>query len=1000
MEMLYTGKKFLFLAAFIFAANIYGQGTIKGVVTDSLSHDPLVGANVFLVGTALGAAVDIEGNYVIADVPAGKHTVRFSYVGYKSKEITINIKSNSTVSLNMQLVPAAVIGKEVIVSAQAEGQAAAINQQLNSNSIVNVVSEQKIQELPDANAAEAIGRLPGVSLTRSGGEANKVILRGLSSQFTTVTIDGVRIPATDATDRGVDLSVLSQGSLSGIELFKALTSDQDADAIAGTINLVTKKAPEERLVRVDVTGKYNGLDKSVNQYNFEGRYGERFFNGAFGVQAIGNVERTIRSHEYYKYGYDQSINNYSDYIINDFTIQYQNEVRTRNGGSILLDLNTPDKGSIRFNNQYSETGRDYVNNQRDYPYESGITYDYEDVQTKIKEFTSNLFGNNNLFGLSVDWGFAYSQSKNETPLDWLMEWDEASSSSGGKLISGMQNVPQNLLKGPVQDWAQYSLNNFNVAALGNAEDQPTANFEKNRTAHLDILKSYNISNSLAGEFKFGAKVRSDSRYYNSFQYRDAYYLSRVSPYIRTADGKFVATDFTGTRFAGLEGSQSVPMSYFLDNPIKSRDVFNLYDMNPLINQDAIEEWRSLNINGYQAAINDPQAASFLNNLLQQDNDYNLTENVYAGYLMNTLDLGHIVSLITGVRLERDDDSYTGKYSLNTLGTSAVVPSKGELTDITTPHQETNIMPNVQAIIRPTDFWNLRLASYRALARPNFSDRLPKYVAIIASNKELHIGNPDLKNAKAWNYEIENQFYGNDIGLFSVSVFYKEIKDMFISVDGLQTSGTQFLDSLGINWHRFVGNNFTISSNYNLYTEYNNDKPTKVWGVEVEHQANFRFLPGLLKNIILDYNFSFVRSETWVTNNAVIDVPRPPLPPIKKTVIVSEKQKLADQPNFFMNADLGYDIDGFSFRISVFHEGAYNTSFSSDERSDVQVNAFTRWDIAIKQEITDHLSAFLNLYNITDAEDSRDYLNRIEIRQLPYDSQRYGRTAEFVLRYEL
>ena len=72
----------------------------------------------------------------------------------------------------------------VIVSAQAAGQVAAINQQLSSNTIVNVISEEKIQELPDANAAEAIGRLPGVSIQRSGGEANKITLRGLSDKYT------------------------------------------------------------------------------------------------------------------------------------------------------------------------------------------------------------------------------------------------------------------------------------------------------------------------------------------------------------------------------------------------------------------------------------------------------------------------------------------------------------------------------------------------------------------------------------------------------------------------------------------------------------------------------------------------------------------------------------------------------------------------------------------------------------------------------------------------
>src|SRR5690606_2110580 len=130
-----------------------------------------------------------------------------------------------------------------------------------------------IQELPDANAAEAVGRLPGVSVQRSGGEANKIVLRGLSDRFTSITVNGVRLAATDADARGVDLSTIAQGSLAGIELYKALTPDKDADAIAGSVNFVTKTAPRERLLRVDARGAYNDLDASFGQYDFALRYG-------------------------------------------------------------------------------------------------------------------------------------------------------------------------------------------------------------------------------------------------------------------------------------------------------------------------------------------------------------------------------------------------------------------------------------------------------------------------------------------------------------------------------------------------------------------------------------------------------------------------------------------------------------------------------------------------------------------------------------------------------
>ncbi len=253
-------------------AVMLGQNVLRGVVTDSTSHENLVGVNVVIVGTGLGSATDLNGEYRISGIPGTIVQVRVSSIGYEPKVKDVNFSRNASVQLNVELVPTVIIGKEFVVTAQRKGQIAAINQQLTAPTITNVVSEEKIQELPDANAAEAIGRLPGVSLLRTGGEASSVVMRGMSGKFSLVTIDGVRMAPTSDINRSVDLSTISQGSLAGIELSKALTSDKDADAIAGSVNLVTKKASSARMFRIEPKGSYNAMDKSANQYNASGRY--------------------------------------------------------------------------------------------------------------------------------------------------------------------------------------------------------------------------------------------------------------------------------------------------------------------------------------------------------------------------------------------------------------------------------------------------------------------------------------------------------------------------------------------------------------------------------------------------------------------------------------------------------------------------------------------------------------------------------------------------------
>ena len=191
-------------------------------------------------------------------------------------------------------------------------------------------------------------------------------MRGLSDKYVSVTIDGVRIPSTDAIGRGIDLGTISQNSLAGIELYKALTADKDADAIAGSVNLVTKKAPSKRQLKSILKGGYNGLMQSAKQYDFSLKYGERFFDDLLGVQLDGNIESNIRSNEVTDIDYDQTANNQTTYFINNFSLRFIDEERKRNGLNLILDYELPDEGNIMLNSNYNSTSRDFTSS-RNYP---------------------------------------------------------------------------------------------------------------------------------------------------------------------------------------------------------------------------------------------------------------------------------------------------------------------------------------------------------------------------------------------------------------------------------------------------------------------------------------------------------------------------------------------------------------------------------------------------------------------------------------------------------
>jgi len=285
----------------------------------------------------------------------------------------------------------------------------------------------------------------------------------------------------------------------------------------------------------------------------------------------------------------------------------------------------------------------------------------------------------------------------------------------------------------------------------------------------------------------------------------------------------------------------------------------------------------------------------------------------------------------------------------------------------------------------------------------------RYVAKSASGNTLAMGNPNLLNATAWNFEVQNQFYSNTIGLFSFSFFYKNIINMLQTIPGVQLNGTSIIDSLGVPWRSFSPSGKWVfgTSDYTLTYPYNSNKPTKVWGLEVEHQTNFRFLPGLLQNIVLNYNFSIVRSEAWVTSSKVVSYQDSTLLfghwihiTKSKNVLIDEKQKLQNQPEFFANISLGYDIDDFSFRISCFYQGQYNYSFSSNQRSDVIQNSFTKWDLVVQQKFNKNITVRLNIDNLTNTQTGQSYADRITGWTLPYNDQKYGMTADLGVRVDL
>ena len=290
-----TVTKYILLSVITLAVGFSQSVTISGVIKDSGTKKPLVGANVFIKETSLGTATIDNGSYKITNVNPGTYILKATYIGYESKEVEIAISAGETLEQDLELNYKTIEGKAIEVTAQARGQMDAINKQLKAKSIKNIISSDRIQELPDANAAEAVARVPGVSIRREGGEGNKVVIRGLSPKYNKITVNGTNLASTDADDRSTDLSMISQYMLEGIEVTKAGTPDQEGDVLGGTVNFKLKKAKPGIHGNLVTQGMYNGLKETQDDYKLVFDLSNRFFNDRLGVLAQLDMENRNRS---------------------------------------------------------------------------------------------------------------------------------------------------------------------------------------------------------------------------------------------------------------------------------------------------------------------------------------------------------------------------------------------------------------------------------------------------------------------------------------------------------------------------------------------------------------------------------------------------------------------------------------------------------------------------------------------------------------------------------
>jgi len=965
-----TSYMFFAVLITILAGQLYGaNGRIDGKVVDATTGEPLMGANIILEGTSLGAASDMDGNYIISNVPAGTYTLKVSYIGYKMVTYTIPVRENQHIEQNIEMEAVTVSADEIVVTAQASGQNAAINQQLSSNKIVNVVSSARIQELPDANAAESIGRLPGVSLIRSGGQATKVVLRGLSPEYSQITMNGVPIPSNEGGNefgggRGIDMRMISSRSLDGIEVYITNTPDMDAAVLGGTVNLGIRKArnviPGGSLlpsyipaISFQAQGGYKDLTNEYNNYKFDLGLEKRFLDDRLGLFVQGIIQQQNHTSNSLDANYDQIARtiNPDSLAMTSLNLYFRPRIEKRYNGTVTLDYDIPD-GNIAFTNIFSQSDSKTHYFQQQYGLERGgnnIHYYVNESPNQLNLITNILNFDQKTSLVDIDASFSHSYTENVSPDSWTITFEQ--------LSAGTNQIDDKLSPVKIAELAHQRVNMEDLL-MRNVETSSSFTKQRELRGSIDLTRDFNIADFLSLELKAGGMYSYTNRSYDRTHGYGFVWFGEVGeriveayPYLSTEWGVIPGAREDLLIAAFMDPNMNV--GTFLNGDFTFDNKLDLGIMRGI--RDIVVDYGN-NLTGAPTG----GAGAWVPNMFDnQARDYSGNEKRSAGYLMSTFHIGQTLTLMAGARYQNLTTAYKASRFYNA---SATNPFPRELPHIDTTVTKTHgyWLPAVNIKFDPMPWLSLRGAYTNTLAYPNFRAITP---IIDVYSGSLDWNNVNLKPIRSENFDLQLSVYNNEMGLFTFGGFLKRIDDFVFYQETYVNDPTDYEGLHNVPQYP----NLNVKG-YRVYTYFNNPNRVDLWGIETDWQTHFWYLPDPLSSLVLNINYTHVFSKAKYPYTIVGNTGFPYFRPTYTDSTYEDR--LINQPDDIVNISLGWDYKGFSVLFSMIYQSAIfnSTNFWNGLRTDKA--EYLRWDVVAKQDLPWYnMEVFLNLNNLNGENDT-------------------------------
>lgn len=873
----------------------------------------LPGAEVIVGPTGRRAVTDAQGAFTVSGLTPGAATVEVRYLGLPTVTQSVVVAPGVASAVEITVASGAASGDQVedvvVTGVITDGIARSLNQQRTAAGTVNVLSADAIGRYPDPNVAESLQRVQGIAIQRDQGEGRYINVRGAPAVFTAVSVDGVAIPAVSPTTRAVDLDTLPSDIVSSVEVSKTLTPDQDADSIAGAVNINTRSPFDSRGLALSGYGggsynDYGGSDTRAG-LTASNLFGPDQTWGALISLSFSETNRRPDNVEN-AWNFNPAINRY---VIDETLFKDYETQRTRRAVTGALEWRPTDATRAFLRGSFAEFNDDEYRDTLRFTYSDGTiaagatdsaaTFNNARIYKALRhreqdnKITTLSMGADHTFGngAMLDATLAFAASEQTYP-----HRDEVVFRSGAQTLS--YDTTDHYSPTYSAFASTYYLTPGNYSFRENT-------YRSNTTEQDDLSFKLNVElpTVMGGRdvtWSFGGKVSTRDVFADEERYRDRTTTGLANP-------------------GALAGLLS-------DRESRNYD----YNLGVKFDHDLITDYlnRAKAVSLSAATRRIPQSWTA---------DYAAQEDILAGYGQASFDLG-ATNVLVGLRVEQTN--FDGSSSLAVASTAAGNVQGFIQTPTAISRDRTDYFPNLTLRHGFSDDLIGRFALTRAISRPDYVDVVPRVLETTDGGRvTVSRGNPDLEATLSNNVDAGLEYYLRPLGVISVNAYYKDLEDFRFTLvsEGPYTTGTG-----------------TVTA---VITEALNAPKGHLAGVELNWQQTFDFLPGWASGFGVFANYTLTDAEIE-TDRAYGG---------RSTFV------LPGQSDETYNAALFYENYGFSARVSYTHRSDFLEAINATNPGlDLYVEGRGQLDFTTSYDFGNGIELFGEAKNLTDSSGVRYY----------------------------